>query len=446
MPTPALTITQSASTTGGPRPAGDLHRHHHQHRPDPLYRRGGDGLLRPDVRLRRLRRRVGQLRDGDLRGPGADLDRGPGPRQPPRSSPTPSRSNTPDTGDKLVITTAASAAAGSTCPPGTTTSPCQLTVPVLTPGLTITSAATPVTATPGAAVTYTLTVTDTGQTSYTGATVTDPLTGVLDDAAYNGDATTATVHRHRHQRGHRDLHRPGPDLDREPEPRRHRHHHLLGHRAPPDTGNHILASTLTSAYGRQQLPRPESTDPRCATTVPVSESTITTTANVATTVPGGVVAYTTTLTNTGADPDDGITLTAGGTQGNDGSSNGDETASSGTLSVSATGAVVDRGHPGRRYRHPHRVVHRQQPRHRRPPADRERHLQHPGQQLPHRQHRPPISTSIPVLTPGLSITQTASTTAAVPGQQVTFTVTITDTGQTLGYRRGGDGLLRPDVR
>ena len=39
------------------------------------------------------------------------------------ASPTPSPSNNPDTGDKLVITTAASTAAGSTCPPGTTTAP-----------------------------------------------------------------------------------------------------------------------------------------------------------------------------------------------------------------------------------------------------------------------------------------------------------------------------------
>ncbi len=31
----------------------------------------------------------------------------------------------PDTGDKLVIITAASAAAGSACPPGTTASPCR---------------------------------------------------------------------------------------------------------------------------------------------------------------------------------------------------------------------------------------------------------------------------------------------------------------------------------
>ena len=42
---------------------------------------------------------------------------------------------------------------------------------------------------------YTITVTDSGQTPYTGATFTDPLTGVLANAAYNADAaaTAGTV-------------------------------------------------------------------------------------------------------------------------------------------------------------------------------------------------------------------------------------------------------------
>ena len=42
---------------------------------------------------------------------------------------------------------------------------------------------------------YTITVTNSGQTPYTGATFTDPLTGVLDDAVYNADAaaTAGTV-------------------------------------------------------------------------------------------------------------------------------------------------------------------------------------------------------------------------------------------------------------
>ena len=63
---------------------------------------------------------------------------------------------------------------------------------VLIPGLTISKTASASTATPGSAVGYTITVADTGQTSYTGATVTDSLGGVLNDASYNGDAA-ATI-------------------------------------------------------------------------------------------------------------------------------------------------------------------------------------------------------------------------------------------------------------
>ena len=60
---------------------------------------------------------------------------------------------------------------------------------MLTPALTIVKTASPATATPGQQVSYTITVTDTGQTPYTGATVADDLTGLLDDAAYGADAT-----------------------------------------------------------------------------------------------------------------------------------------------------------------------------------------------------------------------------------------------------------------
>ena len=60
---------------------------------------------------------------------------------------------------------------------------------MLTPALTIVKTASAATAVPGQKVTYTITVTDTGQTPYTGAVVTDNLTGVLDDAAYDTDAT-----------------------------------------------------------------------------------------------------------------------------------------------------------------------------------------------------------------------------------------------------------------
>ena len=125
--------------------------------------------------------------------------------------------------------------------------------------------------------TYTITVTNTGQTPYTGASVTDSLAGVLDDAAYNGDgaATTGSVAF------------ASPALT------------WTGDLAPgatatitytvkvdnPDTGNGILASTVTSAAAGNNCPD-GSTDPRCATTVDVAALTITNTASVSTATPG----------------------------------------------------------------------------------------------------------------------------------------------------------------
>ncbi len=88
--------------------------------------------------------------------------------------------------------------------------------------LTITQAASAATAAPGAVVGYTVTVTNSGLVAYSGATFTDPLAGVLDDAAYNGNAAATS--------GSVSYHQPEPDLDRQPGGGRHRHHHLLRHR------------------------------------------------------------------------------------------------------------------------------------------------------------------------------------------------------------------------
>lgn len=104
--------------------------------------------------------------------------------------------NNPATGDKVAINTVTSAAAGSTCPPGTTDPACRVTIPVLTPALTMAKTASPQTAVPGGTVTYTITVTNTGQIPYTAATanaatVTDDLTGVTSNAAYQGNAAAA---------------------------------------------------------------------------------------------------------------------------------------------------------------------------------------------------------------------------------------------------------------
>ena len=60
---------------------------------------------------------------------------------------------------------------------------------MLVPGLTIVNSAGVASTTPGSVVRFTVTITDTGQTSYTGISVTDSLSGLVDDAAYDGDAS-----------------------------------------------------------------------------------------------------------------------------------------------------------------------------------------------------------------------------------------------------------------
>jgi hypothetical protein len=68
-------------------------------------------------------------------------------------------------------------------------------VPVLVPGLTISQSADTAAGVPGQKVTFTVTIADSGQTAYTGATVAISLAGIPDDAVYDSDAaaTTGTV-------------------------------------------------------------------------------------------------------------------------------------------------------------------------------------------------------------------------------------------------------------
>ena len=196
----------------------------------------------------------------------------------------------PDTGDKLVITTATSAAAGSSCPPGTTASPCQVTVPVLTPALTIAATTGTATAAAGGTVHYTLTITDTGQTPYTGITVTDDLTGLLDDAAYGGDAAATAG----------SVSFTSPDLTwactLNPGATATVTFTVTVHN--PDTGDKILTTQVSTAAAGSNRGA-GSTDPACATAVPVAMITMTTAAATPTTTPGGTVSYTITITNTG---------------------------------------------------------------------------------------------------------------------------------------------------
>ncbi|MFC7645282.1 hypothetical protein ACFQX6_35085 [Streptosporangium lutulentum] len=100
--------------------------------------------------------------------------------------------NNPDTGDRVLTTSVTSDAAGNTCPVGNQAPACLTNVPVLIPGLTIAKVADASTTTPGSVVHYTVAVTNSGQTPYTGATFADALAGVLDDATYNADATATS--------------------------------------------------------------------------------------------------------------------------------------------------------------------------------------------------------------------------------------------------------------
>ena len=321
-----------------------------------------------------------------------------------------------------MVNTVASTATGSTCPPGSTGTGCSLAIPVLTPVLTIVKTASAASAVPGQQVTYTITVTDTGQTPYAGAVVTDDLTGLLDDAAYDTDAaaTAGTVSY------------ASPNLTWTGS--------LASGQAAtitysvtvsnPETGDKILTDTVTSAAPGSNCGT-GSTDPRCASTVTVSQLIIDSTADVSTTTPGGVVHYTTTLTNTGQTPYYGITMSSDGSGlADDAVSNGDETATSGSFAIGATGAVWTGDVPVGGTVTLTGSVTVDNP-------DTGDHIMTeintsdaPGSNCPAGSTGPPCGTTIDVLTPALTIVTTASATAAVPGQQVTITVTVTDTGQT----------------
>ena len=166
--------------------------------------------------------------------------------------------NNPDTGNKVLVSTFSTAAAGSNCPSGGTDPRCSVTVTVLIPALTIVKTADVSTTSPGGVVHYTVTVTNSGQTPYTGATYTDQMDGVLGDATYNGDAA-ATVG---------SVSFASPDMT------------WTGNLAAgasatvtysvtvnnPDTGDLILTDTVVSATPGNNCPV-GGTDPRCTVTV-----------------------------------------------------------------------------------------------------------------------------------------------------------------------------------
>ena len=330
--------------------------------------------------------------------------------------------NNPDTGDKLVINTVSSAAVGSTCPPGSTSTVCRVTVPVLTPALTITKTASTATATPGSTVSYTITVANTGQTPYSGATVTDPLTGVLDDAAYNGNAAATTG----------SVSFTSPTLtwtgSLNPGAAATITYSVTVH--SPDAGDGILANSVTSATpGNNCLAG--STDPRCTTTVTVTALTITNTASVSTTTPGSVVAYTVTITNTGQAFYDGAVVTdpLGGIL-DDATYNSDATATAGSVTFTSPSLTwtADLA-PGAAATITFTVTVNN-------PDTGDKSLTSTitsadaGNNCPAGGTDPRCTATVTVLIPALTITKTANVATTTPGSTVGYTITVTDTGPT----------------
>jgi uncharacterized repeat protein (TIGR01451 family) len=161
------------------------------------------------------------------------------------------------------------------------------TITDLFPGLTITKTADTGSTAPGSTVNYTIAVANSGQIPDDGATLTDSLTGVLDDAAYDNDAvaTAGTVSF------------TSPDLTWTGDL-------ALGQTATitysvtvndPDTGDLSLANTVSSATPGSNCPA-GSSDPRCSVTVGVVIGVLSITApdgaDLGTSAPGGTASGT----------------------------------------------------------------------------------------------------------------------------------------------------------
>ncbi len=330
--------------------------------------------------------------------------------------------NNPDTGDKNLTTVAVSTDPGSSCPPASSNAGCNLSVPVLTPALTIVKTASTATAVAGQTVTYTVVVTDSGQTPYSGAAFSDSLSGVLRDASYNS-GTTATA-------GTAAFSSPNltwsGDL-------------AVGASATitysvtvgnPDTGSGVLTNTVTSATAGNNCPA-GSTDPRCTVTVDISALTIVNTASVSTTIPGSTVVYTLTVTNTGQTPYTGVSVTdplAGVLD--DAAFNNDASTTIGSVSYASpnltwTGDLA----PGGTATITFSVTVNN-------PDTGDKSLTTTvtsaaaGNNCPAGGTDPRCTATVTVLIPALAITKTATVSTTTPGSTVGYTITVDDTGQT----------------
>jgi len=331
--------------------------------------------------------------------------------------------NNPALGDEILSNTIISSTTGSNCAAGSADTRCMVSVPVVdTSQLTFTKTTGAPSTVRGGVVSYTVTIANTAATPFLGATFTDPLTGVLDDATYNNDvaATSGTA-------GYTapnitwtgDVPATGSVTVT---------YTVTVHATA--TGDDRLVNTLTSTSSGGNCPAAGS-DPRCTATVTVSALTFTNGSNVSATTPGEVVVFTTTFTNTGQTTYNGISVSfTGADLLDDVTPNGDDSATSGTLSVGATGLTwtgtitpgqtvtvtssftVNNPDSGN-----HQIITGSA-------SDAQ------GSACPTGNANPVCTITVDVLIPALTITKTANTPATVPGGTVGYTIAVHNTGQT----------------
>lgn len=328
----------------------------------------------------------------------------------------------PSPGDKRMINTVTSAAAGSNCAAGSTDPRCTSAVDILVPSLTVATSSDAVTTIPGASVGYTLTITNSGPTSYGAAAVSQSLAGVLDDASYAGDAAadSGTVAWTGSAVTWSGPLAPGATATIT--------YSVLVHAQPG--GDNLLTSTTTSTSSGNTCP-PDGTDTRCTTVVPVARLLLSQQYSEATTTPGSLVTLTATFSNTGQVPYTGITVSSpsAGTV-DDAIPTGDQSATSGTLVLTGTAITWTGSIPVGGVVTVTGTLRITDP----DLGDRDvtGTLQSaaPGSNCPVGGADSRCTAHVAVLQPGLTVTTTASAAATVPGGTVGYTLTLNNTGQT----------------
>ena len=199
----------------------------------------------------------------------------------------------PDTGDKAMVNTVSSSTVGSSCLPASGVAGCSSTVVVLTPGLTVVKSAGVSSATLGSSVGFTVVVTDSGQTPYAAANFSDSLAGVLDDGVYAGDASASVgvVSVVSGVLSWSGALSPGQSA-------------VIGYSVvlnSPASGDRVLANAVVSTSVGSNCGA-GSADARCVVAVPVVNAvalTLVSSADVASSVAGGVVHFSVTASNAG---------------------------------------------------------------------------------------------------------------------------------------------------